>query len=372
MNEAPSSDEGTVRNIFPVASIDDIVKIPNIIREILADIDRVEDIAAVFKHATECEQLLTLITDPIENFAHIARIAPDSEIIKKIQANLSNNLSSISSMKRKIDLLLKSNSHSLITIGLMNIIESCENILQNFNVNLYNPPDTGQTFVFDEDTLQAFDKYRSISKKIGDAENMPILEKIKSRIELLGKKRSAYVFALEEFVYPFIAIIGPSFMGKTQLAFNIARTNPVLYMNFKKGGSRQHVYRRFLPISNELGSCLSDDLKKIQGRDDYGVAMSIILSDKNIGIKFKSVGFIFALLERASTFDFNVEDADWMDFYVKSGPLVYSALTLNEYYERIGKNRVIETLYFNYFLLTCCRIFDLHKSTGAFYRRVHE
>ena len=73
MNEAPSSDEDTVRNI------DDIVKIPNIIRQFLADIDRVEDIA-VFTHATECEQLLTLITGPIKNFGHIARIAPESEI----------------------------------------------------------------------------------------------------------------------------------------------------------------------------------------------------------------------------------------------------------------------------------------------------
>ena len=105
----------------------------------------------------------------------------------------------------------------------MNIIKNCENILQTLNLNLYNPPDTRQ---FDEDTLQAFDKYRSISKRIGEAETMPIFEKIKSRIELLGKKRSANVFALGEFVYTFIAIIGPSFMGKTQLAFNIARTNP--------------------------------------------------------------------------------------------------------------------------------------------------
>ena len=65
MNEAPSSDEDTVRNI------DDIVKIPNIIRQSLADVYRVEDIA-VLTHATECRKLLTLITDPIKNFAHIA------------------------------------------------------------------------------------------------------------------------------------------------------------------------------------------------------------------------------------------------------------------------------------------------------------
>lgn len=336
MSEAPVQ-EISARAFVPVLSTDEIEKIPFIIKNVIENVNFIEDLS-VIQSVANYKGLSIPLYESIRKFCSIARITPESAIVIATKANISEYFSSISTLIRIINNSLKStsNTHSYIPNSLESIVNNCKSILKVLNVNLYNPL---TLTALQEYKILAYQKYKANASK-ADLDNMPILNKIKSKIEYLGSRISLTSDVERKDEFPFIAVIGPSFMGKTQLAFTLARTHPVLYFNFIVGESRQSVYKVFERISSELESCLSDDLKKVNGRDNFGAALSVIMHYLNKNIRYKSLSFIYALLERAAAFDFNDPNAEWMDFYLECGPLAYSEMTFAEYYQKISKPKL--------------------------------
>ena len=192
------------------------------------------------------------------------------------------------------------------------------------------------------DSRTAFHDYQNVSK--GSNINT-LLDKILDCVDRLvaADRRLPYEDRKKvpnKSQFPFIAIIGPSYMGKTQLSFDLAKSNPVIYFNFCTNSSTQKIYSAFDDVSNEMSNCLEADSHLIKGPSDFGPSTGTLLDSKNRTVCYKSLGFLLSLLEYASVFDFNDSDASWMDRYVNSGPLVYSEITIQEFYKKIGINKI--------------------------------
>ena len=145
---------------------------------------------------------------------------------------------------------------------------------------------------------------------------------------------------------PFSAIIGPSFMGKTQMAFILAAFKyPVLYFNFSASESDQNVYRNFSEISKYMYRCLLEDLRIFfPGFKDYiSPATSELLELEAETNQYKSLGFIYALIERASKFNF--DENPWLLEYYKLEPIYYESMCINDFNAKYGNYALILFLF---------------------------
>ena len=62
---------------------------------------------------------------------------------------------------------------------------------------------------------------------------------------------------------PFVAVIGPSGIGKTQLAFGLAKTIPVVYMVFGRSADSQPIYEAYECVSSALRTAVLADVKTL-------------------------------------------------------------------------------------------------------------
>lgn len=67
-------------------------------------------------------------------------------------------------------------------------------------------------------------------------------------------------------ILSYTSIVGPSFMGKTQFAFSLARLCPVFYVNFLLATDTQSIYKAFFSISDAFRKCLRDDIRKLEDK----------------------------------------------------------------------------------------------------------
>ena len=134
---------------------------------------------------------------------------------------------------------------------------------------------------------------------------------------------------------PYIAIVGPSFMGKTQTAFNLARDRPVFYANFASNNvDLQHIYKSFVQISYIFKTCLADDIA-VFVKKQLEVSTSVLIAERFI--KLKTIGLIWHLIVLSQTFDWNGNES-WFEFYVKERDLVFEPLSLSMFWAEMGKN----------------------------------
>ncbi len=102
-------------------------------------------------------------------------------------------------------------------------------------------------------------QYISTGEKIKDA---PEIQAIKN--ELLTLEISAAIPSI------YVAIVGPSFMGKTQTAFALSHSLNLLYVNLTvlyseyEISAAQPIYSPFAKISNIFSDCLRKDMKMIK------------------------------------------------------------------------------------------------------------
>ena len=102
----------------------------------------------------------------------------------------------------------------------------------------------------------------------------------------------------------YAAIIGPSFMGKTQTAFTLSHCMTVLYMNLIIGsntdseelGDNQKIYQAFYSFSKILNSIIDDDIKDIQDVEG-NINASDFDKDAQQKIPFKILGLIFVIIK---------------------------------------------------------------------------
>lgn len=140
---------------------------------------------------------------------------------------------------------------------------------------------------------------------------------------------------------PFIAVVGPSFMGKTQLAFILALIQPIIYINFSEGLS-QPIYSLFSQISSEISNILLSDFKTFN-RNHIGPfgpdsdALNGIYKNNKYGI----LGCLMAIYEKCSSLNFNSENFNWMQFYTELGSFPYINLSISEFIEKKSKPTVI-------------------------------
>lgn len=187
-----------------------------------------------------------------------------------------------------------------------------------------------------------FRHYLDFGKEF-DLENELFLE-IERKV--MDPVKSVFVngkFRKPENVGHFSAIIGPSFMGKTQFSFALARKYPVLYLNLMKEPKYpQEIYKCFYPLKDELSSVLSLDettllskKKELKG-DDRLHSMSSSFIFLNPELKLYTIGFIWNLVEYSTTFDVNSGE-EWFSYYLKDRIVTYESLSLNMFWDRMSK-----------------------------------
>lgn len=189
-----------------------------------------------------------------------------------------------------------------------------------------------------QSAIVSFREYLIIARSLTSGSEDRILTDIRNLIARITESvwnRSAEdrskVWMLD---FPFIAVVGPSLMGKTQLAFTLARKQPVIYLNFSFG--EQSVYKAFEPISVAMSECVETDLKLFDAsiKGSFGPGTMYLL--ENLNLKYTSLGLIYSLIKRGASFCFN-SDNDWMNYFVNLDTLVYSKMSIPEFYTETGK-----------------------------------
>ena len=254
----------------------------------------------------------------------------------------------------------KGDSQDRKVLSFYKFLEECQKIIDGISV--YNEDKNLGLLLFRLNIL--LNIFEKIEKTLNlnyfkSFQNDQFLEDLKSYInvaETTVSSPSAAVFlrAIESNISsyqrrterPFSAIIGPSFMGKTQMAFILAAFKyPVLYFNFSASESDQNVYRNFSEISKYMYRCLVEDLRiYFPGFKDYiSPATSELLELEAETNQYKSLGFIYALIERASKFNF--DENPWLLEYYKLEPIYYESMCINDFNAKYGNYALILILF---------------------------
>ena len=132
---------------------------------------------------------------------------------------------------------------------------------------------------------------------------------------------------------PYLTIVGPSFMGKTQTAFNLARERPLFYVNFSNTNARQYIYRPFVNISSYFIACLAHDYAIFAGMSVNVDAEVLLL---NLDVKLKTIGLIWHFISISLDFDFN-GSVSWFEFYLQEHKITFEPLSLSMFWEKMSK-----------------------------------
>ena len=187
----------------------------------------------------------------------------------------------------------------------------------------------------DSDEYAAWIRY-IVTANRADLDSIEFLA-LKAKIDSLAKALFDNNFSPSA-AAPYIAIVGPSFMGKTQTAFNLARERPVFYVNFASYNvDLQHIYKSFVQISFVFHSCLADDIAVFEKKQLLEVSTSVLIAERFT--KLKTIGLIWHLIVLSQTFDWNGNES-WFEFYVKERTLVFEPLSLSMFWAEMGKNYI--------------------------------
>lgn len=178
-----------------------------------------------------------------------------------------------------------------------------------------------------ESIISAFRQYIAIAKYT-DA-NESVFENIVSGISKIIKE--FYDYKIDPNcpkLLSFASIVGPSFMGKTQFAFSLARLSPVFYVNFAPLENLQEIYRAFEVISIAFDKFLRLDVDKLKGEKiaiDSGV-----LKQQGLKIKLATVGLLWNLVKYSMEFEFD-GSAEWFEYYLAARRIEFQEMSVHEY-----------------------------------------
>ena len=205
-----------------------------------------------------------------------------------------------------------------------------------------------------EDFMNYLRDYQTVAFYLNQGTNAPLLDFINNTIlrmmrrlySLRGDERK--IVWTQGFTY--LAAVGPSFMGKTQLAFNLAYNRPVLYFNFSTSNPKQPIYLAFDHISATMIKCLKDDedVFPAGSKPDYnGPATAYLTAPTNSHFKFWTLGLILGFLEQSVNFDFD-SSGEWLEFLVNVGSFAYRKISLLEFYKEYRKYSRRLIIYFSH------------------------
>jgi hypothetical protein len=139
----------------------------------------------------------------------------------------------------------------------------------------------------------------------------------------------------------FFAIVAPSMTGKTQAAFTFKRIRCLYFLLSKTSKEvTQEIYKNFENLSKAFKKMVTEDFEKLmklntlnrEVNDLYEQISSTELYDTHCNMKFKTLGFVYALIEHGNAnFDPNGIQS-WMHFYATSSKsFIIESKSLNEF-----------------------------------------
>jgi hypothetical protein len=133
-------------------------------------------------------------------------------------------------------------------------------------------------------------------------------------------------------VIAFNVVVGPTLMGKTQLAFTLALDQPIIYINFASKND-ESAYDAFSHISNEFKKLLKADFEIFSRfeMDESGKSRHEIRFNNH---KYWTFGFLLAIYRISSTVTFN-DQFNWMSFYVKLKSFVFQRISTDTFVREI-------------------------------------
>lgn len=158
---------------------------------------------------------------------------------------------------------------------------------------------------------------------------------------------------------PMIFVCGSSGCGKTQLAFNISRVQPMIYLLDCRPSSAQPVYDPFIRLSNEFHDAVEQDMKDLILLDKYVGRLDFLIMKMRKKV-LKSANFLLNLLEATIAnyeilFKANLDECkppSWLHALLNASlePLESTSYTLDEVYLKIsilmGESRLHSFLVF--------------------------
>ena len=166
-------------------------------------------------------------------------------------------------------------------------------------------------------------QYISTGEKI---KNAPEIQAIKT--ELLTLEIGAAIPSI------YVAIVGPSLMGKTQTAFALSHSLNLLYVNLTvlyseyEISATQPIYSPFAKISNIFSDCLRKDMEMIKSSFSAAVL--------RIGGPFLTLGLIYHLicLEKPSSVE------EWVLQYINISYVSVTKLTVSQFNQQIQSKNI--------------------------------
>lgn len=231
--------------------------------------------------------------------------------------------------------------------GLISSFNSLDDI---FEVNFFSPQ---YTCVIDGQGKKELADYERIARDIVNkqSDEQSTLSRIRRVIAEMDNPGVRSDF-------PFVAVVGPSFMGKTQLAVSLAQTQIVVYYN--PSNNKQPIYSNFDAISSELDNLLRSDLCVFKfKRINY-------FKKDHRNTKFSTLGLLLALFETCAEFDF--AQSSWMEFYSKIPSIAYTKLSPTEFVEKYSN---LNLFFINNLINPCFRglanIASANEESSHFY-----
>ena len=166
-------------------------------------------------------------------------------------------------------------------------------------------------------------QYISTGEKI---KNAPEIQAIKN--ELLTLEIGAAIPSI------YVAIVGPSLMGKTQTAFALSHSLNLLYVNLTvlyseyEISATQPIYSPFAKISNIFSDCLRKDMEMIKSSFSAAVL--------RIGGPFLTLGLIYHLicLDKPSSVE------EWVLQYINISYVSVTKLTVSQFNQQIQSKNI--------------------------------
>lgn len=159
--------------------------------------------------------------------------------------------------------------------------------------------------------------------------------KLKEELASLRRGRSSY----------YCALIGPSFMGKTQTAFTLSHLMNVFYLNFSGilGDSRfteQRIYRAMKPLSHFFLTTIKSDINHLKYLETPNGGIGFFLNRSSESDKFETLGLIFTLLKWRSIHpELDNDPEAWFMSFWKMENIVIQPLSIATFRSKIaGKN----------------------------------
>ena len=179
-----------------------------------------------------------------------------------------------------------------------------------------------------------FQKYLDIAKYT-DLNDPLFIELTDGICELTDSVYNPEIQPMAPQVISYASIVGPSYMGKTQFAFSLARFCPVFYANFASPENIQDVYQAFSEISTIFIKCLSKDVKTL---GKIGLNSGDILQ-KADGLKLRTIGFLWYLIEHSTGFrGFDQgaapSDSEWFKHYLEKREVKYEKMSYRSYLQK--------------------------------------